>query len=194
MAKICKVAWHEGLQWQSVHTENGQLLSTILMSSPKFQDSEKRTVAAHTIKMYNKSWFVFDFASLLYYFPASGHDNFLMLTCFLLSAANFILIFGYLAVMTRAWWIHKIQGPKTEAKVNMHTGCFWCQISRLRDISLNHQTVRMSTVPASGLKEIYCISDFYRTNSSTVKTNTNIRNIKHLLTSDVFSNWSCVVY
>jgi hypothetical protein len=80
MAKSCKVAWHEGLQWQSVHTENGQILLLILMSSPKFQDSKKRTVAAHTIKMCNKSWFVFDFASFLYYFPASGHDNFLMLT------------------------------------------------------------------------------------------------------------------
>jgi hypothetical protein len=98
-----------------------------------------------------------------------------MLTCFLLSAANSILTFGYLAVITRAWWIHKIQGHKTKAKINMHTGCFWCQISRLGNISLNHQTVRISTVPASGLKEFYCISNFYSTNSSTVKINTNTR-------------------
>jgi hypothetical protein len=98
-----------------------------------------------------------------------------MLTCFLLSAANFILFFGYLAVMTRAWWIHKIQGHKTEAKLSMHTGCFWCQISRLRNISLNHQTVSIYTLPASGLKELYCIFDFYRTNSSTVKINPNTR-------------------
>jgi hypothetical protein len=55
MAKSYKETWHEGLKWQSVHTENDQLLSTILMFSPKFQDSKKRTVAAHTIKMCNKS-------------------------------------------------------------------------------------------------------------------------------------------
>ena len=117
-----------------------------------------------------------------------------MLTCFLLSAANLILIFGYLAVTTRAWWIRKIQGHKTEAKISMRTGCFWCQISKLKNISLNHQTVRISTVPASGLKEFYSLSDFYRTNSSTVKINTSTRTQTHLLTSDVFSNWSCVVY
>jgi len=76
MAKSYKETWHEGLKWQSVHTENDQLLSTILMFSPKFQDSKKRTVAAHTIKMCNKSWFGFDFASFLYYFPTSGHDTF----------------------------------------------------------------------------------------------------------------------
>jgi len=46
------------------------------MFSPKFQDSKKMTVAAHTIKMCNKSRFGFDFASFLYYFPASGYDNF----------------------------------------------------------------------------------------------------------------------
>ena len=149
------------------------------MFSPKFQDSKnkkkKRTVAALTIKMCNKSWFGFDFASFLYYFPTSGHKIFLILTCFLLSAANSVLIFGSLAVMTRAWWIHKIQRHKTEAKISMHTGCFWCPISRLTDISLNRQSIRISTVPASGLIEVYCTSDFYRKNSSTVKINPNTK-------------------
>lgn len=145
------------------------------MFSPKFQDSKRRTVAARTIKMCNKSWFGFDFASFLYHFPVMGDDSFLTVTCYLLLAENSILLFRSLSVMTRAWWIHKIQGHKTEAKISMHTGCFWCQISQLRKIILNHQNIRISTVPASGLKELYCTSDFYRTYSSTVKINPNTK-------------------
>ena len=142
MPKSCKVAWHEGLQWQSVHSENGQLLSIILMSSPKFQDSKKkRTVAVHIIKMCNKSWFLFDFDSFLYHFPASEHDSFLMLTCFLFSAANFILIFGF----WQSW--QELDGfiKSRDTRQNQKSVCILDVFdTRFPDLRTFHSTINLS--------------------------------------------------